>query len=130
MHEYAAVAELIENLSRQFAGRGVERIETVRLRRSSAFDDGALRQAFAMLVPGTPLDGAALDVAVEDLDFACDCGHRRVLSADDLIGHLFVCPACGAAREVAHSDDLTVVEVVAQVGAPGARREGGGARCA
>jgi Zn finger protein HypA/HybF involved in hydrogenase expression len=114
MHEYAAVEALIEELSGHLAARGVERATSVRLRRSSAFDDDALRQAFAMLSPGTPLEGSNLDVTVENLDFACGCGHRQVLTADDLIGHLFICPSCGSAREIEHSDDLVVLAVVAE----------------
>jgi Zn finger protein HypA/HybF involved in hydrogenase expression len=114
MHEYAAVEAMIEDLSDHLAARGIERVAAVRLRRSSAFDDDALRQAFAMLSPGTPLEGAILGVTVEILDFACDCGHRQVITADDLIGHLFICPSCGAAREIEHSDDLVVLAIVAE----------------
>jgi Zn finger protein HypA/HybF involved in hydrogenase expression len=117
MHEYAAVEAMIEDLSDNLTMRGVERVALVRLRRSSAFDDAALQQAFAMLSPGTPLEGADLDLSVENLDFACGCGHRQVITADDLIGHLFVCPSCGSAREIEHTDDLAVLEVVAAVGA-------------
>lgn len=114
MHEYAAVEALIEDLSDHLAARGVMRATAVRLRRSSAFDDEALRQAFAMLSPGTPLEGAILDVTVANLDFACGCGHRQVITADDLIGHLFICPSCGAAREIEHSDDLVVLAVTTE----------------
>ena len=45
---------------------------------------------------------------------ACGCGHRQLITADDLIGHLFVCPSCGAAREIEHTDDLVVLAVVTE----------------
>ena len=137
MHEYAAVEAMIVALSDHLTIRGVTRATSVRLRRSSAFDDDALRQAFAMLSPGTPLEGAVLGVTVENLDFACGCGHRPVITADDLIGHLFICPSCGAAREIGHTDYLVVLAVTTQEDTVGdAARErvpngpAGGARCA
>ena len=137
MHEYAAVEAMIADLSDHLAACGIMRVAAVRVCRSSAFDDDALRQAFAMLSPGTPLEGAILGVTVENLDFACGCGHRQVITADDLIGHLFICPSCGAAREIKHSDDLLVLAVVAQENAADAvARVGvgsdpeGGAQCA
>ena len=117
MHEYAAVDELIDNLTGQLARQGVRRVTTIHLRRGSAFDPAALEQAYALLSAGTPLEGARLLVSVEDLDFACPCGHRQVITSDDLIGHLFVCPACGAAREIANTHDLAVVGVYVEAGA-------------
>ena len=137
MHEYAAVEAMIEALSDHLAARGIARASAVRVRRSSAFDDAALRQAFAMLSPGTPLEEAILGVTVENLDFACDCGHRQVIAADDLIGHLFICPSCGAAGEIEHSDDLVVLTIVAEERAEDEATRarvggdpGGGPRCA
>ena len=137
MHEYAAVEAMIADLSDHLAACGIMRVAAVRVCRSSAFDDDALRQAFAMLSPGTPLEGAILGVTVENLDFACGCGHRRVITADDLIGHLFICPACGAAREIEHSDDLVVLGIVAEERAEEyidrehvGSEPGGGAQCA
>lgn len=130
MHEYAAVEALIEGLSHELAGRRVRRVTMVRLRRGSAFDDAALRQAYAMLTPGTPLAGAALEVAVEDLEVACDCGHRQIITSDDLVGHLFVCPACGTPQEIENTHDLAVVEVTAEVDTPNGNESVRGARCA
>ena len=113
MHEYAAVEELVGVLTRQVTARGVGRVASVRLRRSSAFDPAALAQAWPIAAAGTPLAGAAVEVTVADLTFACCCGERRVITADDLIGHMFVCPACGRAGDVDGSHDLEVVEVIA-----------------
>jgi Zn finger protein HypA/HybF involved in hydrogenase expression len=130
VHEYAAVEALIDGLSRQLAGRGVRRVTTVRLRRGSAFDEAALHQAYAMLTPGTPLAGAALEVSVEDLEVACGCGHRQVITSDDLVGHLFVCPACGIPQEIENTHDLVAVEIVAEMETPAGDESVGGARCA
>lgn len=113
MHEYAAVEELVSLLTRQLTARGVERVAAVRLRRSSVFDPAALAQAWPMAAAGTPLAGAAVEVTVADLAFACGCGHRQIVTADDLIGHMIVCPACGRAGDVAGTHDLEVVEIIA-----------------
>jgi Zn finger protein HypA/HybF involved in hydrogenase expression len=113
MHEYAAVEELIGVLHQQLAARGVARVAAVHLRRSSAFDPAALAQAWPMAAAGTPLAGATVEVTVADLTFACRCGYRQVLTADDLIGHMFVCPACGWAGDVDGTHDLEVVQVLA-----------------
>jgi Zn finger protein HypA/HybF involved in hydrogenase expression len=113
MHEYAAVAELVGVVTRQLAARGVERIAAVHLRRSSAFDPAALAQAWPVAAAGTPLAGAAVEVTVADLTFTCPCGERRVITADDLIGHMFVCPACGRAGDVDGTHDLEVTAIIA-----------------
>jgi hydrogenase nickel incorporation protein HypA/HybF len=138
MHEYAAVEELVGALARQLQARGVARVSRVRVRRNSAFDPAALEQAWAMTVPGTPLDGAVVEVTVADLVFACACGRRQVVTSDDLIGHMVVCPACGQPGDVAGAHDLEVVDVIAAVPAevdagavgehPGATRPPGASR--
>jgi Zn finger protein HypA/HybF involved in hydrogenase expression len=122
MHEYAAVEELVGALARQVRERGVGRVTRVHLRRNSAFDPAALAQAWAMTVPGTPLAGATVEVTVAELVFACACGHRQVVTSDDLIGHMVVCPACGRPDDVAGTHDLEVVEVI---GVPSAELEHG-----
>jgi Zn finger protein HypA/HybF involved in hydrogenase expression len=126
MHEYAAVEELVGALTRQLTARGVGRVASIRLRRSSSFDPDALAQAWPMAAAGTPLAGAAVAVTVADLAFACGCGRRQVVTADDLIGHMVVCPACGRAGEVDGAHDLEVVEVIAADGGAPAGPAGGG----
>jgi len=47
--------------------------------------------------------------------FKCQCGHEQTITADDLIGHMFVCPQCGRAQEIDEAHDLELFEVVAEV---------------
>ncbi|MCC6630010.1 MAG: hydrogenase maturation nickel metallochaperone HypA [Chloroflexi bacterium] len=117
MHEYAAVEELVSVLARQLTARGVTRVAAVRLERSSAFDPAALAQAWPIATAGTPLADAAVEVSVADLTFTCRCGYAQVITADDLIGHMAVCPACGTAGDVDGTHDLEVIAIIAADGA-------------
>jgi Zn finger protein HypA/HybF involved in hydrogenase expression len=47
-----------------------------------------------------------------NLHFKCPCGHGQVITSDDLIGHMFVCPKCGATKEIEEAHDLELVELV------------------
>lgn len=115
MHEYAAVQSLVEGLLAELETRSVTRVQSVRLRRGSAFDPAALDQAWPLATRDTLLAGAALTVEVEVFELHCQCGLRRVITSDDLIGHLVICPNCGLAQELENTHDLAAVEVVAEV---------------
>ena len=114
MHEYAIVdslvRQLLDQLRRQQAGRVVE----VRFRRGSTFMEEPLRQGFEALAAGTPLEGARLVIETVNLEHRCECGHAQVVTNDDLIGHIFVCPQCGVVREVRDVHDLELVEVIVE----------------
>ena len=36
------------------------------------------------------------------------------ITSDDLIGHMFVCPRCGATKEIDEAHDLELVELLAE----------------
>jgi Zn finger protein HypA/HybF involved in hydrogenase expression len=110
MHELAAVQGLVEVLLDSEALRG-RRVEAIRVRRGSAFSEEALSQGFEALARGTALEGARLEIEVAELVVACPCGQKRAVTADDLIGHMYVCADCGSVRDVAEADDLELVEV-------------------
>jgi Zn finger protein HypA/HybF involved in hydrogenase expression len=114
MHEFAATQSLVQAVLQQLEGRGVEQVVTISLRRGSAFSEEALRQAYAAASAGTMLEKAELLVETVNLTFSCSCGHAQVITNDDLIGHMFVCPACGIAREVDDSHDLSVSEITVE----------------
>ena len=111
MHEYAIVDAAITGLLRQLAAEGSPGVAAVRFRRGSAFSEEALRQAFEMLSAETLLEGAELRIETVNLEWACACGHRQVITSDDLQGHMFVCPDCGAVREVDEAHDLELLSV-------------------
>lgn len=112
MHEFAVVESVIQSLQRQLEREGVEHVAAVRFRRGSAFSEDALCQAYQMLTPGTPLEGAEIRIETINRDFSCACGHEQVISSDDLVGHMFVCPGCGAVQEIDEAHDLELLEVI------------------
>lgn len=112
MHEFditeAIVTGLLDNLRQQ----GVEAVSEVRFRRGSAFSEDALRQAFSALAAGTALEGATLAIETVNLVHTCGCGYTQVITSDDLIGHMFVCPECGLICEI-DEHDLELIGVTA-----------------
>ncbi len=73
-----------------------------------------MRQTFSVLSANTPLEGADLVVDISVLNVTCRCGHRSDVTSDDLVGHMFICPQCGAVREISEAHDLELVEVIAE----------------
>ena len=124
MHEYGVVRELVERILAALQdGPGVKE---VRVRRCSTFAEGPLRQAFEMLARGTPLEGAALEVEELVVEVTCgQCGISRTVTADDLVGHFYICADCGAAREIEEAHGLELLAVTA-AGPATAEGRGGG----
>ena len=112
MHEYTIVEQLIERLLAECNAKQAYSVKLVHLRRGSTFSEAPLRQAFEMLSPGTPLNGAKLVIDEFAVNHTCgNCGKRQAVTADDLIGHMFVCPDCGAADEIEEAHGLELLEV-------------------
>lgn len=114
MHEFAATQSLVQATLDHLKRRGVKKVLALRLRRGSAFSEDALHAAYAAVSAGTLLEHAELSVETVNLTFHCPCGHTQIVTSDDLIGHMFVCPGCDAAREVDEAHDLEVVEVTVE----------------
>ena len=111
MHELAAVEALVEAVKRGLAEKRSARVTEVRVRRGSAFVEAALLQGFAALSRGTPLEGARLKVETVAQHVNCRCGCSRQVSEDNMLGHTYVCPDCGAAHHLAGGEDLELVSV-------------------
>lgn len=111
MHELAAVEALVEAVTRGMAEWSPARVTGVRVRRGSTFAEEALLQGFAALSRGTPLEGAHLKVETVDLSVDCPCGCSRRVTEDDLLGHTYVCPDCGAAHDLSGQEDLELLSV-------------------
>ncbi len=112
MHEYSIVEQLVETLTAKLKGQGVTRVRQIRLRRGSTFAEAPLRQAFDMLTKETPLADTELIVEEYSVSHTClGCGHTQVVMADDLVGHLFVCPSCGTAEEIDEAHGLELKDV-------------------
>ena len=95
MHDYYAVGALVARLA---GDPGLAQgITEVRVRASPVFSPEALQQAYQMLTEDTPLTGSTLLVEeLADRRECAQCGTAWVVSADDMAGHLVICPSCGA----------------------------------
>ena len=114
MHEFGVTEAIIRKLLIQLQREKVSSVKKISFRRSSAFSEEVLRQTLSMLSEGTPLAGAELSVEVAVLDITCQCGYESVINNEDLVGHMFICPKCGAIREIAEAHDLELIEVIAE----------------
>ena len=109
MHEVGLVAELVDAAVERSGGGPVT---LVRVRRASTIPEDVLRQAFEMLVAGTPLEDATLEVEPFDVRLTCPCGFDGALEHDDMIGpSQVVCPSCGDLRGVPPTAELELLEV-------------------
>lgn len=115
MHEFGIVEGIVSGLLPQLQAADVDHVTKIHFRRGSAFSEDALRQAYQSTTLGTPLEGAALEIDTVNLDYACPCGYKTVITSDDLIGHMFLCPRCGNVHEVDEAHDLELVEIIAEL---------------
>jgi Zn finger protein HypA/HybF involved in hydrogenase expression len=115
MHEYSIVSSIVDSMLEAINRQGATKVVSVHFRRGSAFSEEALRQAYESLTSGTILAGTPIQIDTVNLDFKCSCGYGQVITNDDLVGHMFVCPNCGATKEVDEAHDLELVELVAEV---------------
>jgi Zn finger protein HypA/HybF involved in hydrogenase expression len=114
MHEFAIVESMLSVIQTRLDEIGVEQGEVAALHfeRGSTFSEDALRQSFEIQSAGTLLEHAELIVDTANFEFACGCGHTQVITSDDLIGHMYVCPTCGVVREIDEAHDLKLIEVI------------------
>lgn len=112
MHEFGIVEGIVSGVLPQL--KNVRHVTSVHFRRGSAFSEDALRQAYQATTQGTPLQDAELVIDIVNLDYQCPCGYQQVITSDDLEGHMFICPECGAIHEVDEAHDLELVEIVAE----------------
>jgi Zn finger protein HypA/HybF involved in hydrogenase expression len=114
MHEFGVTETIVNRLIDQLRRDRVAKVQKISFRRSSAFSEEVLRQTFKVLSIYTPLEGAELVVDVAVLRVSCDCGQDSKVNSEDLVGHMFICPKCGAVREIPEAHDLELVEVLAE----------------
>ena len=114
MHEYSIVDSIVTAMLDAVKKQRATKVVSVRFKRGSAFSEDAFRQAYQSLTAGTVLEQAPVKIETINLDFRCGCGHKQVIYSEDLIGHMYVCPHCGATRDIDEAHDLELVEVVAE----------------
>ena len=116
MHELSLVEALVDECRRLAGDRPVV---ALRVRVGATLGGDELHQAFALLTADTLLAGAVLEVEAEAPAITCDCGFRGPVGADDVIGHVVVCPGCGAGARVRGRRARTPVPVVRRMTASG-----------
>ena len=114
MHEFGIVEGIVSGILPQLVTANVQRVASIHFRRGSAFSEDALRQAYQATTQGTPLQDAELLIDTVNLDYTCPCGYQQVITSDDLEGHMFICPTCGAIHEVDEAHDLELIEIIAE----------------
>ena len=124
MHELAAVGALIDAVLDGIVEHQPCRVDVVRVQRGTTFLEEGLLQGFEMLARGTALESARLEIEVVDHMIDCPCGSERPILAEELVGHVWVCPNCGHLAEIDEEDDLSLLGVTlaplgATVGAGG-----------
>lgn len=113
MHEYSIVEQLVDQVGKQLREQGVDAVSEIHLRRDSTFSAEALKQAYEMLVPNTPLQNAKLVIEEKVVEHVCpNCGKKESITHDDLLGHMYVCPDCGASEEIDEAHGLEIVKVI------------------
>ena len=117
MHEFGIVKALTATVLTRAEAAGAERVVAVRVRRGGLMSEEAVRQAFQLLAAGTRLEGAALAIETAERSIRCPCGREARPTSDDLMGHLFLCPACGRAQDAGGTQGLELVEILVGDGA-------------
>lgn len=109
MHEYSVMQQLVESLVDYLSRNEERRVEEVHLMRGSGFAEDPLLLAYEILTTETLLEGSKLIIEPIDLKHTCRyCWKPQEVEPYDLIGHLFVCPACGAPQPIEEAQCLEV----------------------
>jgi len=112
MHDYYAVKALLERLTSEIGDLDLDRITEVRVRASSTLSPEALEQAYEMLTQDTPLEGSRLMVEELPDERECPaCGGSWAVAHGDLVGHVLVCPSCGALSPIEGGTGLEVLGI-------------------
>lgn len=112
MHDVHAAGALVDHLSGELGADGLRHVALVRIRVDAALSPESLIQAYDMLTSGTPLEGSRLEVEVHPETRLCqECGRSWTATHDDVVGHLLVCPSCGAISPIEGTRGIEVLEV-------------------
>jgi len=109
VHELSLVAELVQECRRRASGAPVS---LVRVRCAATVPEAALREAFRLFAADGPLAAASLQVEPLELPLQCPCGFTGAVGDTEVVGHLVVCPSCGAVSTHAPTVGLELLEVV------------------
>ena len=110
MHEMSIAQSLIEIISEEMSKNNANTLRSVRLNigQMSAIVPEALSFCFEVMVSGTPMEGARLDMDIIPLKGYCETCEKEF----EIVDYNFTCPFCeGTKIETISGQDLTIVEI-------------------
>jgi Zn finger protein HypA/HybF involved in hydrogenase expression len=112
MHEISSVETLVHEILHHTPKDSLKNIRRVSVRIDGTFVEEAVRHSFEVLSRNTPLEGVPLAVCSVVRHVQCACGRTGDVSPEDLVNYIFMCPSCGALREMKRGPELELLEVV------------------
>jgi len=110
MHEFGVMAYLLEAVEQKAQEVGACRVLAINLvvgDRSSIIDD-SLQFYFDMMVPGTVVEGAQLNMRRVPSQFYCGrCAQNFIFTGDD-----FRCPRCGTLGQLSDEGSEFLIESI------------------
>jgi len=115
VHDLHAVQALVEHLTKQLGALELERVGQVRIRADGTLSAAALQLAYEVVTHDTALAGSTLVVDQEPRQHLCPtCERTSPVAHEDLVGHLTICPLCGAVSAVESGDGIEVIAVTSR----------------
>ena len=121
MHEYSlmeqVIAHILTELKNQegpLAGAALELV--LKVGALAVHSEAATRQAYEVLVKGTPLENSRLRLTIEPVTLVCaKCGYQGALAEGEVDPHdqspLVECPQCGAVNPVQGGRGVESIEL-------------------
>lgn len=121
MHEYSlmeqVIAHILAELKKQTGPAPEGALEVVlKVGALAVHSEAATRQAYEVLVKGTPLENSRLLLTIEPITLACgQCGYKEELPEGAVDPHdhapLVECPRCGAVIPVESGRGVESIEL-------------------
>jgi hydrogenase nickel incorporation protein HypA/HybF len=112
MHEYSIVSALMDRIEKEAAARQATRVRSVRVRigELAGVEVELFRTAYNLVSDSTICAGAALDVNVVPVQWACPrC------EAPPEPGARLICPACGGPVRLVSGDEIMLDQIELEV---------------
>ena len=110
MHEMSIAQSLIDIIQEEMSKNNAKTLRSVRLNigQMSAIVPDSLSFCFEVIVSGTDMEGARLDMDIIPLKGYC----QTCEEAFEIEDYNFICPLCGGTKiETISGQDLTIVEI-------------------
>jgi Zn finger protein HypA/HybF involved in hydrogenase expression len=121
LHEYSlmeqVIAQIVAELEKQNSPPAGSSLEVVlKVGALAVHSEAATRQAYEVLVKGTPLENSRLKLTIEPVTLTCGkCGYEGALSEGSVDPHdmspLAECPRCGTVSPVQGGRGVESIEL-------------------